>query len=118
MKKARFLLVFILLFAMAELKAQYHYVDPPDSSQYDLLYVFDTSFVENCFSTDDTLIFIFPTAYLTSGNNFSYSYPYSKFGWYNALKRQYCDPDAPMPDGYVVGANCYRDSNDNLVHYA
>ena len=118
MKKARFLLVFILLFAMAELKAQYHYVDPPDSSQYDLLYVFDTSFVENCFSTDDTLIFIFPTAYLTSGNNFSYSYPYSKFGWYNALKRQYCDPDAPMPDGDVVGANCYRDSNDNLVHYA
>ncbi|MEE0936977.1 MAG: hypothetical protein UIG52_03000, partial [Bacteroidales bacterium] len=41
--------------------------------------------------------------------NIEYSKPYSKFGWYNVKNREWCNPNAPVPDGYVIGANSIED---------
>ena len=54
MKKSVLILLFTLLFSSLNLKAQYHHIPPPDSSQYDLLYIFDTTYFSNCFMTSDT----------------------------------------------------------------
>ena len=53
----QFFLISILILAslFSNVKAQYNYIAPPDSNEYDLLYVFDTNYIVNCFLTDDTL---------------------------------------------------------------
>ncbi|MEE0926775.1 MAG: hypothetical protein UH641_04155, partial [Bacteroidales bacterium] len=49
-------LLFLILASMFNiLQAQYNFVQPPNPATYDLLYVFDTSFFANCFSTDNQM---------------------------------------------------------------
>ena len=107
----QFFLISILILAslFSNVKAQYNYIAPPDSNEYDLLYVFDTNYIVNCFLTDDTL----HTSWSTEFHDYDlrpYSLMYSKFGWYNKMNQEWCNPDAPLPDGYVIGANVINDS--------
>ena len=108
----QFFLISILILAslFSNVKAQYNYIDPPDSNEYDLLYVFDTNYIVNCFMTDNPLTV---RCTLESGAiaiDKSYGYQYSKFGWYNKVNKEWCNPNAPLPDGYVIGANVIDDS--------
>jgi hypothetical protein len=114
MKKIGSFLVVLFTFLTISTQAQYNHVAPPDSSKFDLLYVFDTSFFANCFSTSDTL----RTRFSTSSHDYvyyPYSRAYSKFDWYNTKNKEWCNPDAPLPQGYVIGANCTEDTS---AHYA
>lgn len=114
MKRLTLFLLLWLGVSLHEVYAQYNFIAPPNPSEYDLLYVFDTSYFANCYSTDDTLRTTIVTYY--SYNPLTpYSKPYSKFDWYNAKNREWCNPDAPVPQGYVIGANSY---NDNTERYA
>ncbi|MEE0961353.1 MAG: hypothetical protein U0L54_02260, partial [Bacteroidales bacterium] len=58
-KKQRFSMtkyLFVLFIILSiNVKAQYNFVQPPNPATYDLLYVFDTSFFANCFSTDNQM---------------------------------------------------------------
>ena len=109
MKRLTLFLVLWSLVSSHEIKAQYNFVSPPNPAMYDLLYVFDTSRFANCFSTDDTLR---TTIILDNGYTLHlatlYSDPYRKFDWYNKKNREWCNPDAPVPQGYVIGANTYN----------
>ena len=114
MKRLTLFLLFWLGVSLHEVQAQYNFIPPPNPSEYDLLYVFDTSYFANCFSTADTL----RTEFRYNDSHYRgtpYSEPYSKFDWYNAKNREWCNPDAPVPQGYVIGANSY---NDNTERYA
>lgn len=53
MKRIILILSFFVISLFSNIKAQYNYIDPPDSSEYDLLYVFDTNYITNCFLTDN-----------------------------------------------------------------
>ena len=112
MKRFFFLLIFTIvsLFAL-NLKAQYNYVQPPSSSEYDLLYVFDTNYIVNCFLTDNptNTSFTHPVSGSVA-SFFKFGYVYSKFEFYNQINKEWCNPDAPLPDGYVIGANVIDDS--------
>ena len=114
-------LLFLILASMFNiLQAQYNFVQPPNPATYDLLYVFDTSFFANCFSTDNQMQVEFDyetpwgTQHLTP-NNLEYSKPYSQFGWYNVKNREWCNPNAPVPDGYVIGANSIEDGTKSYA---
>ena len=98
------------MFAL-NLKAQYNYVQPPSSSEYDLLYVFDTNYIVNCFLTDNptNTSFTHPVSGSVA-SFFKFGYIYSKFEFYNQINKEWCNPDAPLPDGYVIGANVIDDS--------
>ncbi len=118
MKRLTLFLLLWLGVSLHEVQAQYNFVSPPNPSEYDLLYVFDTNYFANCFSTDDTLRTMIPVDFGTWWDTLRltpYSTPYSKFRWYNAKNREWCNPDAPVPDGYVIGANCTEDTS---AHYA
>ena len=108
----RIILIFTIasLFAL-NLKAQYNYVQPPSSSEYDLLYVFDTNYIVNCFLTDNptNTSFTHPVSGSVA-SFFKFGYIYSKFEFYNQINKEWCNPDAPLPDGYVIGANVIDDS--------
>lgn len=109
MKTRVLLLAVILGISGWNAKAQYHYDPEPIESMYDYLYVFDTNYIVNCFLSDDPLYFSFEFG--SMGHTFvgrPYSLPYSKFGWYNPLKVRFCDSTAPVPDGYIIGANVYE----------
>ena len=118
MKKVLLFLIFASMFNI--LQAQYNFVQPPNPATYDLLYVFDTSFFANCFSTDNQMQVEFDyetpwgTQHLTP-NNLEYSKPYSQFGWYNVKNREWCNPNAPVPDGYVIGANSIEDGTKSYA---
>ena len=112
MKRIILILSFTIvsLFAL-NLKAQYNYVQPPSSSEYDLLYVFDTNYIVNCFLTDNptNTSFTHPVSGSVA-SFFKFGYVYSKFEFYNQINKEWCNPDAPLPDGYVIGANVIDDS--------
>ena len=108
-------LLFLILASMFNiLQAQYNYIDPPDSSEYDLLYVFDTNYIVSCFLTDNPANTYFENPVTGTGlNGYKYGHIYSKFEFYNKINQEWCNPDTPLPDGYVIGANTYNNS-----HYA
>ncbi len=107
--KTRLLLAAIVLGAFSQsAKAQYHYDQEPIESMYDYMYVFDTNYIINCFLSDDPLYFRLDYDDSHSLECNPYSLPYSQFGWYNPLKVRFCDPTAPVPDGYIIGANIYE----------
>ena len=108
----QFFLISILILAslFSNVKAQYNYIDPPDSNEYDLLYVFDTNYIVNCFLTDDTLR---TDWWLNEDHHYlqpSFGNIYSTFERYNKMNQEWCNPDAPLPYGYVIGANVIDDS--------
>ena len=108
----QFFLISILILAslFSNVKAQYNYIDPPDSNEYDLLYVFDTNYIVNCFLTDDTLR---TDWWLNEDHHYlqpSFGNIYSTFERYNKMNQEWCNPDAPLPDGYIIGANVIDDS--------
>ena len=109
----QFFLISILILAslFSNIKAQYNYIDPPDSNEYDLLYVFDTNYIVNCFLTDNptNTSFTHPVSGSVA-SFFKFGYVYSKFEFYNQINKEWCNPDAPLPDGYVIGANVIDDS--------
>ena len=112
MKKIRVLLLVLICSCLSlNLKAQYHLVPPPDSNEYDLLYVFDTTYFTNCFMTSDT------NRTWQAENDFTipYSKMYKKYGWYLPYYKAWCDSDVPILDGYVIGANKYNNKNANYV---
>ena len=104
-------LLFLILASMFNiLQAQYNFVQPPNPSTYDLLYLFDTNYITMCFSTDNKMQteFDYDTPWGVqhlAPPNIEYSKPYSEFGWYNVKNQEWCNPNAPVPDGYVIGAN-------------
>ena len=104
-------LLFLILASMFNiLQAQYNFVQPPNPSTYDLLYLFDTNYITMCFSTDNQMQveFDYDTPWGVqhlAPPNIEYSKPYSEFGWYNVKNQEWCNPNAPVPDGYVIGAN-------------
>ena len=104
-------LLFMILASMFNiLQAQYNFVQPPNPSTYDLLYLFDTNYITMCFSTDNQMQveFDYDTPWGVqhlAPPNIEYSKPYSEFGWYNVKNQEWCNPNAPVPDGYVIGAN-------------
>ena len=108
-------LLFLILASMFNiLQAQYNYIDPPDSNEYDLLYVFDTNYIVSCFLTDNPANTYFENPVTGTGlNGYKYGHIYSKFEFYNKINQEWCNPDTPLPDGYVIGANTYNNS-----HYA
>ena len=114
-------LLFLILASMFNiLQAQYNFVQPPNPATYDLLYVFDTSFFANCFSTDNQMQTEFDYdspwgVQHLAPPNIEYSKPYSKFGWYNVKNREWCNPNAPVPDGYVIGANSIEDGTKSYA---
>lgn len=112
MKKIVLILVFTLFsISSLNLKAQYHFDSPPDSNQYDLLYIFDTTFFTNCFMTSDTNRTYIPNIGAAS---IPYSYTYERWGWYAPYYKLWCDPNVPVLNGYVIGANSYNiGSNSN-----
>ncbi len=108
--KTRFFLLVVLfagLFSVNELKAQYQFISEPDSTLYDTLYVFDTTYIVNCFQSLDTR-----RLYIPDGDHpwvdIPYARPFEKFAWYSALKAEVCDSTAPVPEGFVVGSNNYN----------
>lgn len=114
MKKVLFLAI-VILFSL-NLKAQYHYILPPDSNQYDLLYIFDTTYFTNCFMTNDTNRTHIP---YISGASTPYSETYRKWGWYAPYYKLWCDPNVPVLNGYVIGANSYNigtNSNNTEIY--
>ena len=115
MKQLILFLAVLVLTLFSNVKAQYNYIDPPDSSEYDLLYVFDTNYITNCFLTDNPEKAIVYNPFTESYSTCPpvYGYVYSKFGFYNRINQEWCNPDTPLPDGYVIGANTYNNS-----HYA
>ena len=87
MKRIILILSFTIvsLFAL-NLKAQYNYVQPPSSSEYDLLYVFDTNYIVNCFLTDNPTNTSFTHPLSGSvASFFKFGYVYSKFEFYQSL---------------------------------
>ena len=113
-KKQRFSMtkyLFVLFIILTiNVKAQYNFVQPPNPSTYDLLYLFDTNYITMCFSTDNQMQveFDYDTPWGVqhlAPPNIEYSKPYSEFGWYNVKNQEWCNPNAPVPDGYVIGAN-------------
>ena len=120
MKRFFFLLVFTTVSLFSTLKAQYNFVQPPNPATYDLLYVFDTNYITMCFATDNKMqtefdydspwgVMHFAPPYI------EYSRPYSKFGWYNVKNKEWCNPNAPVPDGYVIGANSIEDGTKSYA---
>ena len=111
MKRIILILSLTIVSLFSNLKAQYNFVQPPDSNEYDLLYVFDTNYIVNCFLTDDTLR---TDWWLDEDHHYSnqrpFGYMYSRFEWYNKMNQEWCNPDAPLPEGYVIGANVIDDS--------
>ena len=113
-KKQRFSMtkyLFVLFIILTiNVKAQYNFVQPPNPSTYDLLYLFDTNYITMCFSTDNQMQveFDYDTPWGVqhlAPPNIEYSKPYSEFGWYNVKNQEWCHLNAPVPDGYVIGAN-------------
>ena len=114
MKKYVLFLSLAVMPLLCKLQAQYNYIDPPDSSEYDLLYVFDTNYIVSCFLTDNPANTYFENPVTGTGlNGYKYGHIYSKFEFYNKINQEWCNPDTPLPDGYVIGANTYNNS-----HYA
>ncbi len=105
MKKSFLILSLILLLTNLNLKAQYHHIPPPDSSQYDLLYIFDTTYFSNCFSTSDTHRTRIP---FVTGQSVPYSETYHQWKYYAPYYNLWCNPSAPIVEGYVIGANSYN----------
>ncbi len=111
MKRLSLFLVLWSLISLNEIKAQYNYVQPPSANEYDLLYVFDTNHIANCFLTDNPTTTYFENPLTGCGlNSYKYGYVYSKFEFYNKIYKEWCNPDAPLPQGYVIGANVIDDS--------
>ncbi|MEE1302366.1 MAG: hypothetical protein UHD64_06230, partial [Bacteroidales bacterium] len=105
MKKSVLILLLALLFSNLNLKAQYNLIPPPDSSQYDLLYIFDTTYFSNCFSTSDTHRTRIPGV---TGQSQPYSETYQQWKYYAPYNNLWCDPSAPIVEGYVIGANSWN----------
>ena len=105
MKKSVLILLFTLLFSSLNLKAQYNLIPPPDSSQYDLLYIFDTTYFSNCFSTSDTHRTHIPGV---TGQSQPYSETYRQWRYYAPYYKLWCDTSAPIVEGYVIGATSYN----------
>ena len=110
MKRIILILSFTTVSLFSTLKAQYNFVEPPDSNEYDLLYVFDTNYIVNCFMTDNQT----RTDWWSDADHHyvgtAYGYTYSKFEFYNSINQEWCNPNAPLPDGYIIGANVIDDS--------
>ena len=114
MKKYVLFLSLAVMPLLCKIQAQYNYIDPPDSNEYDLLYVFDTNYIVSCFLTDNPANTYFENPVTGTGlNGYKYGHIYSKFEFYNKINQEWCNPDTPLPDGYVIGANTYNNS-----HYA
>ena len=114
MKRLSILLVLVIaLFSNLDIKAQYHHDSPPNESQYDLLYIFDSSYFMNCFMVKDT-----SRTWFMGGDFQPYANMYQKWGWYLPYYKAWCDPSVPIVDGYVVGANVYNTEEGNQQTYA
>ena len=105
MKKSVLILLLALLFSNLNLKAQYNLIPPPDSSQYDLLYIFDTTYFSNCFSTSSTHRTYIPGV---QGAWLPYAETFKKWDWYAPYYNSWCNPSAPIIEGYVIGATSYN----------
>lgn len=105
MRKIKLLLALVVtLLFYSNIKAQYNLIPPPDSSQYDLLYIFDTTYFSNCFMTSDT-----NRTHLDSMDwTIRYSDMYQNWYYYSRYYNIWCDTSAPILEGYVVGANSYN----------
>lgn len=95
----------IALFSNLNLKAQYNLIPPPDSSQYDLLYIFDTTYFSTCFSTSSTHRTYIPGV---QGAWLPYAETFKKWDWYAPYYNSWCNPSAPIVEGYVIGANSWN----------
>ena len=105
MKKSALILLLALLFSNLNLKAQYNLIPPPDSSQYDLLYIFDTTYFSTCFSTSSTHRTYIPGV---QGAWLPYAETFKKWDWYAPYYNSWCNPSAPIIEGYVIGATSYN----------
>lgn len=105
MKKSVLILLLALLFSNLNLKAQYNLIPPPDSSQYDLLYIFDTTYFSTCFSTSSTHRTYIPGV---QGAWLPYAETFKKWDWYAPYYNSWCNPSAPIVEGYVIGATSYN----------
>ena len=105
MKKSVLILLLALLFSNLNLKAQYNLIPPPDSSQYDLLYIFDTTYFSTCFSTSSTHRTYIPGV---QGAWLPYAETFKKWDWYAPYYNSWCNPSAPIIEGYVIGATSYN----------
>ncbi len=116
MKKIKkLLIILVVLCSCLNLKSQYHFGYKPDSSQYDLLYVFDTTYFTNCFMTSDTN----KTWYDVNSYYTPYADMYQKWGWYLPYYKTWCDTSVTIIDGYVIGANSYNpEQSDKRENYA
>ncbi len=101
----------IALFSSLNLKAQYSFEGVPDSSQYDLIYVFDTTYFSNCFLSNNNMYHRLPV-YSTGGFALTdrYAFMYDKFTYYAPYMRLWCDPNFPIIDGQIIGATKSNDS--------
>ncbi len=113
MKARFFLLLAMFLLSFQSIKAQYQYNPEPTSDMYDTIYLFDTTYITNCFLTNDSLkLYIYDSVISDVAviNQYPYSWIYSKFDWfsYSELKAEVCDSTIPVPRGYIVGANDYN----------
>ncbi len=110
MKKMILILILWLAVSLNGIHAQYDQVAPPEPSEFELLYIFDTSLFANCFSTDNNLRTtwsVYPFE--------RYAKFFAEFDYYNSINREWCNPDLPALKGYVIGANCIDGSSN---HYA
>ena len=102
----------IVLFSNSNLKAQNSFEGVPDASQYDLLYIFDTTYFSNCFLSNNGLNHIVPT--LLGGHYQTlphYADMYAKHNYFLPYYNLWCDSTAPSAiDGYVIGATKRNDS--------
>ncbi len=113
MKARFFLLLAMFLLSFQSVKAQYQYNPEPYQGMYDTVYVFDTTYITNCFLTNDSLrLYVYDSIISTcsSISQTPYSQPFAKFGWYSGLNKRVCNEEAPLPDGYIVGSNVYNGS--------
>ena len=115
MKKIVLLLAFSLFLSVGA-KAQQDHGLMPDSSEYDLLYVFDTTYFSNCFLSNNPLRHCVPNhPNIGTGTSYwtwpAYSDMYATHKYYFPYYNLWCDSTAPASlDGYVVGATIYNDS--------
>ncbi len=114
MKKSVLILLLALLFSSLNLKAQYHLIPPPDPSEYDILYVFDTNYIISCFYTSDT-----NRTWVNAENRSTYyADTYQEWRFYGPYYRLWCDSTAPNIEGYVIGANSYDSKSNTKEIYA
>lgn len=104
------LLLAVSCFLSIGVKAQQDHGLMPDSTEYDLLYVFDTTYFSNCFLSNSPLCHEVSgwTTYWTLP---PYSDMYATHNYFLPYYNLWCDSTTPeWIDGYVVGATNRNDS--------